>query len=181
MKSVRPRGSARGVSSSPRGIAHRTGLRMGVFILVSTAACGRADMPRVTGINRVSVHTTDFCETLNIITDETRVAAIVDFVNARSHGWGGLRDAAGTPVGLINVYLHDAHQTRHDGVAATFGVGAAFFERAIMSRPASQEEVAEFARLIGIPVSWVSDGVPPDSLASRDSIWSPGLGSGGGC
>ena len=146
-----------------------------VICALVVSACGSEEIPLVDGITRVSVHTSSFCETLNVITDSAQVAAIEAFVNDRRQGWGGARDIAGTPVGQINAYLHDDAESLNDGVVETFSAGPGFFVSHIRSRHASQDELDEFARIIGVPSAWLEGGVPRDSLAARDARWTTGF------
>ena len=146
-----------------------------VICALVVSACGSEEIPLVDGITRVSVHMYTACETLNVITDSAQVAAIEAFVNDRRQGWGGARDIAGTPIGPINAYLHNDAESLIDGVVGTFSAGPWYFVSHIMSRHASQDELDEFARLIGVPSAWLEGGVPRDSLAARDALWTTGF------
>ena len=136
-------------------------LLLGALVYVTLKqGIGNREMPPVENITRISIHTTNFCETLNVISDSTQVAAITGFVNSRLDDWGGIRDIAGTPVGQIKVYLHDDRESVNDGVVGTIGVGRGFLEMRMESRPVSRRELREFARLIGVPAAWFRGGCP---------------------
>ena len=117
---------------------------------LACAACAPAPppMPLLQETERVEVKADGGGTTLATITEPAKVDALVAFVNSRREGWG--TPWAGVPVPRVDAYFYGAK------FQGSFGAGPGFFETqragGFWSRDAADDEVAEFARLAGVPV-----------------------------
>lgn len=113
-------------------------------LLAVVAACSRRRaFPPLEGITHAEVRTN--LDSLGIIDDPARVAAIVGFVNARREGWE--QPWTGVPVGRLGVTFYRGREVR-----GSFQVGTNFFESqregGFFSRDATSQEVAQFRQLL---------------------------------
>ena len=101
--------------------------------------------PPIVGATRITV--VDPGNSPSDITDPVRITSICAFINRRSGGWGGANDMYGVPVPRMRADFFAGKS-----FLGHFGVGDGFFESqrggTFASRPASRDEVAEFAGLI---------------------------------
>lgn len=110
-------------------------------------------------------------DTLRVIADQDSIARILAFINDRTEGWGGVSDMFGVPVPQVTAFLYNSAAPVPDRFQGSFGAGDGFFatqrEGDFASRRASREELDAFAGLIGVPTSWVRNGVPTHRSANR--------------
>ena len=130
---------------------------LGITALASASACSSAvgvpPFPDFGPAARVVV--TSGGDTLAILThpaDSARIAALVAFANARNDHWE--RPWYGVPVPRVTAYFFGGE------FQGSFGAGRSFFETqradTFASRAATPAEVAEFARIVGVPVERVA-------------------------
>lgn len=118
-------------------------------VLAASAGCsGTAPkLPDFADVTRVVVTGTGGKEVATILNADD-IGAIVRFANARNDRW--VTPWAGVPVPSFGATLYAGERC-----AGSFGAGPGFFatNRAggFHSRDAGAEEVAEFARLLGMP------------------------------
>lgn len=106
-------------------------------------------MPALAGISQVELKGEGGKLVIATITEPAKIEALVAFVNARRDGWG--TPWHGVPVPRVRADFRGAE------FQGNFGAGPGFFttHRAggFWSRDASEEDLAEFARLAGVPLA----------------------------
>lgn len=104
-------------------------------------------------------------DTLRTITGPDSIARLLAFVNDRNHGWGEL-DMFGVPIPKITAGFYTSRDAVSREYRGRFGAGATFFETqragSLGTRPATIEELEEFAGLIGVPPNWFVNGPGPE-------------------
>ena len=102
-------------------------------------------LPDFAEVTRVVV-IRDSRDTLVILTDSTRIGALVRFVNGRNAKWE--RSWVGIPVPQVNAYFYGST------FQGSFGAGSSSFETqragTFASRSAEEPDLLEFARLLGV-------------------------------
>lgn len=139
---------------------HRSATVTVLFPLLMSA-CNRAvpAYPALTGITRIEVRArlSGRDTTIASITNPDTIARMTAFVNARREGWDVPWYGVPVPVTTAEFY-------RGREFLGHVGAGAAFLETQrrgeFASRPATDEEVAAFNALLGIPPKIVVVPVP---------------------
>ena len=125
------------------------------LLVFAVSACNTTlpPMPPVGPLTRVVViddRSAGGRDTLAVISEPARLAALAAYVDARRAEWG--RPWYGIPVPQVSAYLYTA-----SGFAGHVGAGPNFLEvqrlGTFASRSASQAELQEFARLLGVSTS----------------------------
>ena len=129
------------------------------LISAATLLCGCSAAPITPSplerIDRVEVRYEYAEDSLLLVTDSTRVKAIVDFVNARRDGWKRPFEGVPGPRVLLIFYVASVPQ-------GAFGAGADYFFSELHGmdgaavRPAESPELDEFAALTGVARSVVN-------------------------
>ena len=126
---------------------------MALSMLVALCACS-APVPHLhdfNGVRRVVITGLGGTDTLGALSAPDSIAALVTFVNARNSDWE--RPWSGVPVPQVTAFFYGAD------FQGSFGGGPGFFETqragTFASRAASEAELAEFARLVGVPTERV--------------------------
>jgi hypothetical protein len=119
-----------------------------VAFLLATCNGALPPMPLLPHATRVVVVAGPSNDTLAVLTDPVRVAALTTFVNARREGWEV--PWAGVPIPQVSADFYTGAEF-HGHV----GAGPTFLEAqragSFASRRASAAELAEFAQLLGVP------------------------------
>jgi hypothetical protein len=126
---------------------------MALSMLVAWCACS-APVPHLhdfNGVRRVVITGLGGGDTPRALSAPDSLAALVAFVNARNSDWE--RPWSGVPVPQVTAFFYGAD------FQGSFGGGPGFFETqragTFASRAASEAELAEFARLVGVPTERV--------------------------
>lgn len=126
-----------------------------VPLFLIAGGCGNAPLPALhdfRGATHVVVLGLDRGDTLRVLRDPVAVRALVRFVDARNSHWE--IPWAGVPVPQVRAEFYDT-----TGFRGSFGGGPGFFETQrqdlFASRHATPEDIAEFARLVGVAVTAV--------------------------
>jgi len=120
-----------------------------VALLIVLCGCDNRVPPfhDFTGVSRVHVMGLGGRDTLRTLLAPDSIAALLRFVNARNSDWG--QPWSGVPVPKVTAYFFGAD------FQGSFGAGPDFFETqragTFASRVATSSELAEFARLVGVP------------------------------
>jgi hypothetical protein len=113
------------------------------------ATRGRVDYPPLGTVDRIVVRD-NLARDLAILDDPARVRSVVEFLDERRAGWGGLSDLAGVPVPYLRADLYRGRE-----FLGSFGVGRGFFECQregdFRSRSCTRGEAARFLGLVGLP------------------------------
>jgi hypothetical protein len=118
-----------------------------LLIVLALAACETHSFPPLQHVTRIDVRT-NLDAPITTITDQSQIASVVAFVNARSDKWKAPWYGVPVPTVVANFY-------REETFLGHFGVGSDFFEihrsGAFFSRSASDVERREFMKLLAVP------------------------------
>jgi len=118
-----------------------------LLITLALSGCETHSFPSLQNVTRIDVRT-NLNAPIAAVTDQSQIASVMAFVNARPDKWEAPWYGVPVPTVVANFY----QETTFLG---HFGVGANFFATHrsgdFFSRPASEAERREFMRLLGVP------------------------------